>query len=216
MGASKRCYTDAHPIAISRNIYLRNQDSAGSDGMRQIRQVKYPNSDVRLGNGDYSRPYRKLKLSHGRALRVTVLLLMACDAVGLNLLSQGKPTHVSHGATGHCNHNCGYKVVDGNTATNWGSGTCMHSDHANDNYWRVDLGHQYEIDNVQVWGRTDCCHANDRNAYVRVGDYGNCYSNAICGGITTGDASNPTALCTRKYGHETGRYVTINCSLSFE
>ena len=44
-------------------------------------------------------------------------------------------------------------AVDGNNRTDWGSGSCMHTDYANDPWWRVDLGESLPVATVVIFNR---------------------------------------------------------------
>ena len=56
-------------------------------------------------------------------------------------LAKGKPVHLTHGSHGKN----GREAVDGNTATNWGSRSCTHTNNANKPWWRVDLVESFQI-----------------------------------------------------------------------
>ncbi len=153
-----------------------------------------------------------LQRQHTRHLCVLLVLTLLwglprrAQALG-PLRSQGRPAWQSSG---------GYPVNranDGNTATDWGSNSCIHSDHGSGHWWRVDLQHSYEIEEVHAWVRSDCCHNRDYNHYVQIGEYSDCYSHyQRCGDMhwgTVSSGSQTTVNCKRGYGHEVGRYVSV-------
>jgi hypothetical protein len=52
-----------------------------------------------------------------------------------------------------------YKAVDGKIKTKYiASGPkCTHTNEGRQEWWAVDLGDIYQITNVVIYGRTDCC-----------------------------------------------------------
>jgi hypothetical protein len=93
---------------------------------------------------------RQILKEDSAAVMLTVLSL---DAAGGNLALQ-KYTDQSS------NYNSGVlasRVVDGNTNTNWYSGSCT-TTHVDVNpWWTVDLGHNYHVTTVLMYNRGLCC-----------------------------------------------------------
>lgn len=57
--------------------------------------------------------------------------------------------------------------ADGKTNGNWGSNSVTHTN-GGLSWWRIDLQQAYDIREVRVWGRTDCCEDRSKYAVVRV------------------------------------------------
>lgn len=49
------------------------------------------------------------------------------------------------------------RAVDGNTNGDYGQGSVTHTDEEKNAWWMVDLGGLYEINDIQVYNRTDFC-----------------------------------------------------------
>ena len=45
------------------------------------------------------------------------------------------------------------RAVDGNNSTDYGSNSCMHTDYADDPWWRVDLGESIPVATVVIVNR---------------------------------------------------------------
>ena len=61
------------------------------------------------------------------------------------------------------------RAVDGNSNTNWGGGSCVHTSPEKQPWWRVDLGKVELVNEVYVVNRGDCC-GNRLNPFeIRVG-----------------------------------------------
>jgi hypothetical protein len=58
------------------------------------------------------------------------------------------------------------RAVDGNTAGNFGSGSCTHTNFEKA-WWAVDLGDTYQIEKVVLWNREDCCSERLNNVRPR-------------------------------------------------
>ncbi|HMQ50064.1 MAG TPA: discoidin domain-containing protein [Saprospiraceae bacterium] len=57
-------------------------------------------------------------------------------------------------------------AVDGNTDGNWANGSVTHTTQETQPWWEVDLGSAYDLQQIRVWNRTDCC--SERLDYVTV------------------------------------------------
>ncbi|XP_068677366.1 uncharacterized protein [Montipora foliosa] len=101
------------------------------------------------------------------------------------------------------------RAVDGNTRTNWESNTCMHTDWANDTWWRVDLGAPVPVAEVVIVNRMcnpyEGCAAYMDSFQIRIGN--NTSTNTSCGGtlsLNTGETKS--FYC---YPPIVGRYVSV-------
>jgi hypothetical protein len=72
-------------------------------------------------------------------------------------------------------------AVDGNIDTQWGGGSCMHTDeNANNPWWRVDFGREVEVTGLRVYNRGDCCQDWLQGFSVYVGNNAGVLGNAAC------------------------------------
>ena len=80
-------------------------------------------------------------------------------------IAQGKPTRQSSTAFG------GFpsRAIDGNKNTNWGGSSCTHTSRQFRPWWRVDLQNIYDVSEVKITNRGDCCSNRLRQIEVRVG-----------------------------------------------
>ncbi|XP_067456300.1 uncharacterized protein [Thunnus thynnus] len=100
------------------------------------------------------------------------------------------------------------RAIDGNRASNWGQGSCTHTQNDRNPWWRLDLLKSYKINTVTITNRRDCCHQRINGAEIRIGnslsDNGN--ANPRCTVISSIPAgTSKTFVCN---GME-GRYVNI-------
>ncbi|MEM8860918.1 MAG: discoidin domain-containing protein, partial [Chloroflexota bacterium] len=57
-------------------------------------------------------------------------------------------------------------AVDGSTNGDFGDGSVAVTDVETEPWWQVDLGDVYDLDQVEVWARTDCCTEELKDLYV--------------------------------------------------
>jgi hypothetical protein len=62
------------------------------------------------------------------------------------------------------------RAVDGNTNGTWGGASLTHTDYQYQAWWEVDLGAVYQLGQIYLWNRTDCCGERLSNFYVLVSD----------------------------------------------
>lgn len=51
----------------------------------------------------------------------------------------------------------------------WSGGSCTHTRKASRNYWEVDLGEIYAVDNVKVYTRMDACCSKISDILIKTG-----------------------------------------------
>ncbi|XP_078101034.1 uncharacterized protein LOC144513733 [Sander vitreus] len=100
------------------------------------------------------------------------------------------------------------RAIDGNRASNLKEGSCTHTKKDLKPWWRLDLLKTYQINNVTITNRGDCCAWRISGAEIRIGnslnDNGN--NNPRCAVISSMAAGiSQTFVCN---GME-GRYVNI-------
>lgn len=55
------------------------------------------------------------------------------------------------------NNGVASRAVDGNTSGVWGQGSVTHTSSTYRPWWQVQLGADYNIGDIKIWNRTDCC-----------------------------------------------------------
>lgn len=85
------------------------------------------------------------------------------------------------------------RAVDGNTDGRWGSNSVTHTSGAVGNdWWTVDLRGSYDVNQVVLFNRTDCCADRLSNFYVRLLDAQfNIIADQYVGGVVNGRLSLP-------------------------
>lgn len=65
----------------------------------------------------------------------------------------------------------GSRAVDGNANGNfWQDFSVAHTTWETNPWWQVDLGEQRDIQQINIWGRTDCCMAETSGFYVLIAE----------------------------------------------
>nr|XP_046254803.1 fucolectin-4 [Scatophagus argus] len=121
---------------------------------------------------------------------------------GENLALQGKATQSSLHSTGFA-----YNAIDGNRASTWSQGSCVHTNNDFNPWWRVDLVKTHKVFSVNITSYKES-HLRLDGAEIRIGDSleNNGNNNprcAVISGLTGGFTG--TFLCN---GMD-GRYVNI-------
>ncbi|XP_041650441.1 uncharacterized protein LOC121514334 [Cheilinus undulatus] len=101
------------------------------------------------------------------------------------------------------------RAIDGSRDSHWGEGTsCTQTEQEIRPWWRLDLQREYQITNVTITNRVDCCHERINGAEIRIGnsleDHGN--SNPRCIKI---DTIEPGESKTFECNGMMGQYINI-------
>ncbi|ROL52948.1 Fucolectin-1 [Anabarilius grahami] len=98
-------------------------------------------------------------------------------------------------------------AVDGNRDSDYGKGSCTHTNVEFNPWWRVDLGKVYSISNVTITNREDCCKERLKGAQIRIGNSldNNGNNNELVATILTA----PNGTETFSFESVIGRYVNI-------
>lgn len=98
------------------------------------------------------------------------------------------------------------RAIDGNTSGN-GESNITHTQNANDNWWRVDLGAVYDLTRIDIYNRTDCCSNRLAGTKVYVGTIDSYTPNDYqqVGGTLTASVSMQQLDFTA-----TGRYIMVS------
>ncbi len=105
------------------------------------------------------------------------------------------------------------RAVDGNTNGTYGSGSVTHTSFNNQPWWEVDLGDVYNIDEIVLWNRTDCCQSRLRAVHIFVSDtpFGSTSLTATQAQAGVGDFYNSGSVgqSATTSINRTGRYVRV-------
>ena len=108
------------------------------------------------------------------------------------------------------------RAVDGNTDGVYANNSVTHTLENNQAWWQVDLGNSYQIQNINVWTRTDCCDWRLSNFYVFVSDQpftstdltATMNQSGVSKYYVAGLGGRPTTAAINR----TGRYVRVQLS----
>jgi len=108
--------------------------------------------------------------------------------------------------------------IDGNTDGNFSNGSVTHTATESQPWWQVDLQSVANIQNINVWNRTDCCGEALSNFYVFVSDYpftaNDVASTQNQPGVSTyyvtGQGGVPSTIGVNR----TGRYVRVQFGIT--
>ena len=98
---------------------------------------------------------------------------------------------------------------DGNTAGDWGQGSCTHTTAGANSWWQVDLGATFNVDSINVYHRTDSNQHEFRvnGGIVRISDTTDYSTGMQCGGaLAEGGFSGVDML---DCGGQSGQFVTV-------
>jgi len=103
------------------------------------------------------------------------------------------------------------RAVDGNTNSRFSGRSCTHTQSTDKPWWMVDLGSFYDVQQVIVFNRGDCCQSRLSSFAVRVGnnpDRWDAEANAKCG--ETHDAKTKATLHVAcSMSKTSGRFVYV-------
>ncbi|XP_077999988.1 plasminogen-like [Glandiceps talaboti] len=130
--------------------------------------------------------------------------------VDLKDVAQGKT--VSQSSTNEKRRGFAEKAVDGNKSSDMKSGqSCTQTQSQPEPWWKVDLGQSYDVYEIIITNRQDCCAGRLKNAEVRVGDSSDFANNPTCGMMIIGSPATEETVHVR-CGCSTpmkGQYVSI-------
>ncbi|XP_077999987.1 apolipoprotein(a)-like [Glandiceps talaboti] len=130
--------------------------------------------------------------------------------VDLKNVAQGKPA--SQSSTNEKRRGFAEKAVDGNKSSDMKSGqSCTQTESQPEPWWIVDLGQSYDVYEIIITNRQDCCAGRLKNAEVRVGDSPDLADNPTCGMMIIGSPATEETVHVR-CGCSTpmkGQYVSI-------
>ncbi len=121
---------------------------------------------------------------------------------GTNVARGKTATQSSTGFGGPAN-----RAVDGNTSGAWGNRSVTHTNLDNQPWWQVDLGAAYDISEIKIFNRTDCCKERLNQFRIIYSDrpitsnQGNIFAN-----FQPASASNPRSF---RNNVKNARYVRI-------
>ncbi len=108
------------------------------------------------------------------------------------------------------------RAIDGITDGDYNEGSVTHTANELQPWWEIDLGESYDMTNVVLWNRTDCCSDRLSNFHILVGDdpFVSGDLAAVQGQPGVTDifyAGQPPAMSTHAV-QRTGRYLRVQLS----
>ncbi|KAM4028459.1 fucolectin-like isoform 1-T2 [Anomaloglossus baeobatrachus] len=138
-------------------------------------------------------------------LLVSVSLALGCSSApgATNLAMNGEASQMSNYPYS-TKSGAAKNAIDGRKDTDFNRESCTHTNLETNPWWRLNLTQSYEISNVVLTNRQDCCKERLMGAEVRVGNSPD-NNNPVCGNVT--DVSSATlSFCCQ--GME-GQYVSV-------
>ncbi|XP_032893986.1 uncharacterized protein LOC116984036 [Amblyraja radiata] len=140
-----------------------------------------------------------------------MLTLCEVEIFGTEVLSSSGTENVAFGAlpkqSSTDEEAIAERAIDGNSDSDFTHGSCARTRKSNNPWWRVDLIEIYNVSDVRITNRADCCADLLHGAEIRIGETleKDNNSNRLCG--TVASVSRTTLIF--KCGGIVGRYVTI-------
>ncbi|KAL1272054.1 hypothetical protein QQF64_031070, partial [Cirrhinus molitorella] len=103
-------------------------------------------------------------------MAIHVLLLTLCTGLCVADLKENIALNARVVQSSLYNNGVAEHAVDGNRDTDYGKGSCTHTNAEFNPWWRADLGNVYSISRVAITNRGDCCKEKLRGAQIRIGN----------------------------------------------
>ncbi|XP_042345197.1 uncharacterized protein LOC121945202 isoform X2 [Plectropomus leopardus] len=136
-----------------------------------------------------------------------LLLLSTCSAHTYeNVALRGKATQSDRFAD---LFGIASNAIDGNRESNYGAGSCTHTEEQTNPWWRVDLLESYTVTSVIITNRGDCCAERLDGAEIHIGNslQDNGAANPVASIISHIPAGRSLKMTFTR--HMEGRYVTV-------
>ena len=142
------------------------------------------------------------------AAAILVVLLVGAPA-GAQNIALAKPTAQSSTyVDSYAGAESSDRAVDGNTSGNYLNKSITHTNYENNPWWMVDLGATYDISQIRVWNRTDCCADRLFPFRIAIQDVFDAAVNGAAAwwaDVTVDDGSNPIVFAPNAQG----RFVKV-------
>lgn len=180
------------------------------DELKRINRTTGVEETVTLTHVSDSKYYTEIELGGGKAdlfywvnahnVAIPVLVNVALNKPATESSSNSDPDNAP-------------RANDGNTDGNFTHNSVSHTREGVDNWWQVDLGAEYDIENVRIFNRTDCCGDRLSNYHLFISNtpiIGNTVAEvqAISGIIDLQQVEQAGRPSTIEVGRR-GRYVRI-------
>lgn len=139
----------------------------------------------------------KIQINDQQHLSLAEVQVMASDIRGSNV-ALGKPTSQAGTDFGKVSS----MAVDGNTSGVFDDNTVTCTIPASQAWWRVNLEQVYEIKEIRIYNRTDCCHDRLKDFDVMISTDGVNWTTIY----VPGQAGRPTTL---DLNHQQAQYVKV-------
>ncbi|MCP4149534.1 MAG: hypothetical protein GY757_17440 [bacterium] len=141
--------------------------------------------------------YVKIQLRGSNFLSLAEVVILG-DGPFYNNVAIGKPAVQSSNQFGKT----GAEAVDGNTSGDFGTGSVTCTEITNQPAWMLDLEEPYEIYDINVYNRTDCCGERLSDFDIKISEDGSVWESIH----VPGECQSPTTV---NFGGLTARYVTV-------
>ncbi|XP_070546444.1 uncharacterized protein [Ptychodera flava] len=130
--------------------------------------------------------------------------VMATDSVLKNLAIKKPASQSSHYGDGSAT-----KAVDGDKSSEYDHRSCTHTEYEYEPWWKVDLGDIYEIYEIVITNRGDCCDDRLLNAQIYVIEDTGITGNTSCAEPLNYEDLSTNPITVNCGGPKLGRYVLI-------
>ncbi len=113
--------------------------------------------------------YVRIQKNDNTPLALAEVKILGDDGGGwANLATlSGTTATQSSTLTGYCSGTGAEKAKDGNTNGDCSGGSITHTQGGSgEKWWEIDLGASYDIQEIEIWNRTDCCDNRLSNYHV--------------------------------------------------
>lgn len=129
------------------NDYNVSVLDSGQNEVWSTHQTAYPNPDTTVSTGGVTGRYVKIQLTGENNLSLAEVVVHGYRKnVALNKTTTQSST--AYGGTAG-------KAVDGNTEGDFGLGSVTHTNSENQAWWMADLGSSYQVNEINIYNRTD-------------------------------------------------------------
>ncbi len=105
------------------------------------------------------------------------------------------------------------RAIDGNINGSYSARSVTHTQNDQNAWWQVDLGESYDLTEIKIWNRTDCCTSRLSNFRIFISDEPfsstNIHATRIQAGVTELDHSETVDRIDIRKLKQSGRYVRI-------
>ncbi len=192
-----------------RSVAMNSAVSCQTGSFSNLRVAFYRSANLQLPLGRYKGSFYILakgwhESSYTQAIKVNINL-------DLTNIAYKKPTQQSS-TYSHSFHPVSSKAVDGDIDGNFNARTTTHTNKDHNAWWQVDLQGNYNINQIKIYNRSDCCseRLNSAKVFISKTPFGNDnLQEAQNRALWTGDITNAQLINNLNVNSVTGRYVRV-------